>query len=236
MFSGGSVYRLSDSWTKSKFNKHGHGLSITGGYVYRGKKIPALRGAYVYGDYVSGVILASRFDDNDEIQTTTLVNSDLNISAFGRDESGELYVVDYSYFQPSKGRLYRLAEQEQEEAPSSFPILLSETGCFSDVKTLALAEGMLSYAVNSPLWHDGARSIRAVSLPQDTTMMANSPGAWSFPIGSRFIKTFVYDQQTGPPVRVETRIMFVVVERCVRLRGIIGCSERGIDRGRGGGT
>src|SRR5262249_28589160 len=36
------------------------GCSITGGLVYRGRLIPALRGAYVYGDYCAGELLAVR--------------------------------------------------------------------------------------------------------------------------------------------------------------------------------
>jgi len=188
---------------------HSIGESITGGHVYRGSTFPNLFGAYVYGDYVSGVVLASRFDDNDEIQTTTLANTTLNISAFGRDESGELYVVDYSYFQPTKGRLYRLIEQQQGETTTSFPLTLSSTGCFEDVTSLALADGLMSYDVNSPLWHDGARSMRALSLPVGAKITAQSPGAWKLPPGSRLIKTFVFDQQNGPPVRVETRILLV---------------------------
>ena len=48
---------------ESKFPGHGYGVSITGGYVYRGKAIPALRGAYVYGDFVTGLIFAVRQKD-----------------------------------------------------------------------------------------------------------------------------------------------------------------------------
>ena len=43
---------------ESRFPGHGYGVSITGGYVYHGQAIPALRGAYVYGDFTTGLILS----------------------------------------------------------------------------------------------------------------------------------------------------------------------------------
>lgn len=72
--------------------------SVIGGYVYRGRSLPALAGTYVYGDYCSGEIFglvngASR----------PLLASGLSISSFGEDQAGELYVVDM------KGGIHRLA-------------------------------------------------------------------------------------------------------------------------------
>jgi glucose/arabinose dehydrogenase len=67
------------------------GCSITGGYVYRGKLSPALEGTYLYGDFCTGIILGYR---NGKV--TELLRSRLNISSFGEDEAGELYVVGYS--------------------------------------------------------------------------------------------------------------------------------------------
>jgi len=83
---------------------HREGISITGGYVYRGKKIPGLVGAYVYGDYGSGRIWALRFDPKTGGKTGNelLLRRDVSPSSFGVDGEGELLVVSH------RGPIYRL--------------------------------------------------------------------------------------------------------------------------------
>jgi glucose/arabinose dehydrogenase len=71
------------------FYRHAAGrCSIIGGYVYRGRVIPALAGSYVYGDLCTGEIFALRSG-----ASTRLLDTDLTISSFGEDQAGELYVV-----------------------------------------------------------------------------------------------------------------------------------------------
>jgi len=62
--------------------------SITGGYVYRGTQATLPDGAYIYGDYCTGEILL--WNNNQQI---LLLDTTRNISSFGEDEDGELYVV-----------------------------------------------------------------------------------------------------------------------------------------------
>ena len=68
---------------------HANGrCSITGGYVYRGTQGTLPSGTYVYGDFCSGEV----FSWNGSAQTR-LLDTTINISSFGEDEAGELYVV-----------------------------------------------------------------------------------------------------------------------------------------------
>ncbi len=82
------------------------GLSITGGYVYRGKKLPELVGVYVYGDYDSGRIWGLRYQDGKVTANGELIRvspgSKLNIASFGEDPRGELYILAFD------GRIYEL--------------------------------------------------------------------------------------------------------------------------------
>jgi quinoprotein glucose dehydrogenase len=91
---------------QSKFPNHSIGQSITGGYVYRGKKIPALRGVYIYGDYVMGTIWGLRYENgkltaDDEVVSA---NTQRHISSFAEDSAGELYVISFD------GSIYDLVE------------------------------------------------------------------------------------------------------------------------------
>jgi glucose/arabinose dehydrogenase len=69
------------------------GKSITGGYVYRGKRVPELAGAYLYGDYVSGKIWALWYDaDSKTVTANRLIReSGPPIITFGEDDQGEVY-------------------------------------------------------------------------------------------------------------------------------------------------
>lgn len=77
--------------------------SITGGYVYRGSRIPNLNGQYIYGDLCTGEIFATKPQDDSWAQTK-LLQTPYMISTFGQDNDGEMYVADMS-----SGSIYALS-------------------------------------------------------------------------------------------------------------------------------
>jgi glucose/arabinose dehydrogenase len=85
---------------------HANGAcSVTGGFVYRGTRSPGLQGAYIFGDFCSGVISGATRQPGGPTTTSPLVNTGFDISTFGEDENGEVYVASYS-----GGTLYRLVD------------------------------------------------------------------------------------------------------------------------------
>ncbi len=72
---------------------HGSGCSVTGGYRYRGSRIAGLGGTYLYADYCTGQIWFGT-ESAGVWSSTEWQNTTLNVTSFGEDESGELYVID----------------------------------------------------------------------------------------------------------------------------------------------
>src|SRR6185436_15485562 len=72
---------------------HSDGCSVTGGYVYRGSN-PALNGIYFFADYCTGTVWGLTRADDGSWQVRNLLSSGVQVSSFGEDEAGELYIVD----------------------------------------------------------------------------------------------------------------------------------------------
>ena len=73
----------------AEYDHTGGRCSVTGGYVYRGTRATLPAGTYIFGDFCTGEIF--------QLQGTTmsfLRGTGVNISSFGEDEAGELYVVN----------------------------------------------------------------------------------------------------------------------------------------------
>ncbi|HVX14396.1 MAG TPA: PQQ-dependent sugar dehydrogenase [Pirellulales bacterium] len=82
---------------------HDVGKSITGGHVYRGKKVPELAGAYLYADYITGKVYALRYDAAKKQVTANhhIAGNVMPVFSFGEDEAGE------AYFMTTQGFLHR---------------------------------------------------------------------------------------------------------------------------------
>ena len=81
---------------------HALGCAVTGGYVYRGAAEASLQGVYIFGDYCSGRLFTLH-SGGGSFTTRTVANTSLNISSFGEDDAGELFLVDLG-----AGGLYRV--------------------------------------------------------------------------------------------------------------------------------
>jgi glucose/arabinose dehydrogenase len=93
---------------------HDMGISITGGYIYRGKSIPELEGKYVYGDYNGKTWLLTKTGNkwvNTNLDMINKPNDNMQIYSWGQDEAGELYMlVNISAQGGSKGSVYKIAK------------------------------------------------------------------------------------------------------------------------------
>jgi hypothetical protein len=103
------------------------------------------------------------------------------------------------------------------------PTLLSGTGAFADVRTLAPAPGLVRYEVNVPFWSDGSGKLRWAAIPRGRAgrVRFSTSGAWRFPSGTVFIKHF--DEAAGDRPdgtrRLETRLLV-----CDESGGVYGAS------------
>jgi glucose/arabinose dehydrogenase len=91
------TYLHNDQWTEDE--PHPPGLSITGGYVYRGDEIPEIQGTYFYSDWVEQWIWGFRFVDGQLTEhqdwTERLGGEVGQVNSFGIDGHGELYLVTH---------------------------------------------------------------------------------------------------------------------------------------------
>jgi len=189
---------------------HSDGASITGGQVYHGKRLPRLRGAYIYGDWETGKFWALRHENGRLISNDELCDTSLKPVSFALDPQGELLVLDHN------GGLYELTPSVAPAANESFPRRLADTGLFSSLHTLTPAPGTVTYQIAAPMWNDHATAEWLLAVP-GTEPIATAGGVgnivggtWLFPTNTVLARTLTLNLERGNPSssrRIETQLL-----------------------------
>ena len=189
---------------------HSEGASITGGFVYRGKRLPKLARAYLYGDWETGKFWALRHEKGRFVSNEELCDTSLKPIAFTIDGDGELLILDYS------GGLYRFIPNDAPLANQSFPRKLSEAGLFASLAPLTPAAGTAPYRINAPMWNDHATAEWLLAVPDTNAIVTtggvrNIAGAtWFFPSNTVLARTLTLEMDAGKSAsrrRIETQLL-----------------------------
>jgi uncharacterized repeat protein (TIGR03806 family) len=103
-------------------------------------------------------------------------------------------------------------------ALGALPPLLSGTGAFGNTTNRTVANGLIPYVPNTPLWSDAAVKSRYMAVPNngglitpDEQIQFQPTGSWTFPAGTVFVKNFdlvVNETNASVPLRrLETRLL-----------------------------
>lgn len=175
-------------------NRFNVGCSVTGGYVYRGKKNTSMYGKYVYADYCSGRFWWLYQD----AETGLWKNEELgvfgnqDISSFGVDNEQELYVTGLS-----SGALYRLTYDTNSNVDNTiqhtlkiYPnpsanILYIEDGLLGDQNTEWIIYNVSGYQVLHTSSHENGKHLLNISnLPKGQYYISNN----TLPLSGTFLK------------------------------------------------
>lgn len=189
------------------------GSCVIGGMRYRGTKWQQfLGGKVLFGDHIRGRVWTMTVPQNGDAPLVEEIASGFNggykagLGGFATDSDGEVYLMNLTGQEAPGGTILKLAAQPPSTEP---PALLSATGVFTNLATLATAPGVIPYDVPNPLWSDAADKYRWVILPNDGTFNLPSEkidfsedGNWTFPPGTVFVKHFQVANR-----RLETRFL-----------------------------
>ncbi|MEQ1843483.1 MAG: PQQ-dependent sugar dehydrogenase, partial [Verrucomicrobiales bacterium] len=173
-------------WSGSRGWETNQAECIIGGMVYRGSQIPSLQGAYLFGGFRSGHVMALRHQGNRATDVRRLTGIRSGLSCFAADPRDREVMLAHLF----EGTIYRLAYRPPESSP--VPQRLSQLGAFSSLATLVPADGVIPYQINAPFWSDNALKRRFFILPSDgqPVQVDGNTGPWSFPVGMIWVKHF----------------------------------------------
>ena len=194
---------------------HTDGVSVTGGFVYRGKKFPELVGQYIFGDWETRRIWGVKWDGKSASPRQDLVPATVRVVGFAENHDGELYVLDYS-----DGTVHDFVRNDVAAVETPFPTKLSETGLFTQLSSQHPAAGVLPFSVNAEQWMDHATAERFIGVPESGTITVRSatsrvPGSMfqrgmDFPSNTVLAKTISIETEVGNPdsIRpIETQVL-----------------------------
>ncbi|MFT5465282.1 MAG: glucose/arabinose dehydrogenase/mono/diheme cytochrome c family protein [Verrucomicrobiales bacterium] len=147
-----------------KAHSHQEMASITGGYVFDSERLPDLRGAYVYSDFVTGRTYGLWHDGETEQRHEFIADTRLKVVSFGQAAAGEIVFLNWD---DGPQTLHRLVRNPKAKVPTDFPQKLSETGIFTDVTAQEPSPGVYDFEINAPIWQDGAEADYWVCMPDN---------------------------------------------------------------------
>jgi uncharacterized repeat protein (TIGR03806 family) len=194
---------------------HTEGASITGGFVYRGKRLPELKGHYIFGDWETRRFWGIPVDGEKFGQRRELVEPSVRIVGFAECNDGELLLLDHD-----SGTIHELVRNDVENTQAAFPRRLSETGLFQSVGSHEPAAGVVPFSIQAAQWSDYATAERWLGLPNDSSIgLQNRPTAvggsmfkrtMDFPNDAVLMKTLSLEMVQGEPAskrKIETQVL-----------------------------
>ncbi len=195
---------------------HTEAASITGGFVYRGQRLPELQGHYIFGDWETRRFWAVSVAAETIGQRTELVEPTVRIVGFAEKNDGELLLLDYD-----TGSIHELARRPiATDTNTPFPRRLSETGLFDSLTAHTPTRGVVPFSINAPMWTDLATAERWLGLPGDASIVLHNESKtvagsmfrrrMDFPTDSVLMKTLSLELVLGDPAtkrKIETQLL-----------------------------
>lgn len=160
------------------------GVSIIGGFVYRGTALPNLNGSFIFGDYVSKRLWSVANDG----QAKKLLSEAFPhyISSIGSDRNKNLLISTHGRELGGPSSIYKMVDDDV--ASAQIPLTLSATGLFADLTNVIPAHGVIEYTVNANGWFDGGKLRHFVAIPNGNKISFDPTAIWSLPVGSVVVK------------------------------------------------
>ncbi len=199
---------------------HSVGNCIIGGMRYRGAKWnTVLGGKLLYADHVRGRIWTATLPTSGAPVSELVIDGfptgeKVGLANFCTDTAGEIYLLTVNGTNQPGGTIRKLIVAGVSAEP---PALLSQTGFFTNLTTLAAVPAAVPYSVVTPLWSDAAAKKRWLILPNDGShdtasedIVFDEEGSWIFPTGTVLVKHFEVATNANNPSlvkRLETRFL-----------------------------